>query len=326
MLALSDTDRGAQPGWPPGTVWTRQPAARLAPGWRRAWDWMCGAPGVWTASLPEEAGGGIACLIAVHEAPRSQFAVWRQVRDTGGIPDGGIVSIADRGMRFQGQRNRTWTALEGNIHLCACFRPGPRAAAVDTGWTLLPAVATIEAVREVCGDRVAPGIKWVNDIWVEGRKVAGVLTATRLRRDAVEQVVFGIGLNVREAPGLPASLPGGPAAGCLRELAGMPDLAPGHLLFPLVRAIARGYRTLAEQGSQPLWAAYRRDSLVIGRRVRIWQEADDAAAADSSPRLLAEGVVASIEPDLSLRLVGHAEPIREGRLSFVDPSRDGVGL
>jgi biotin-(acetyl-CoA carboxylase) ligase len=143
----------------------------------------------------------------------------------------------------------------------------------------------------------------------------------------VEQVVFGIGLNVREAPALPAlaSHPGGPAAGCLRELAGMPDLAPGHLLFPLVRAIARGYRTLAEQGSQPLWAAYRRESLVIGRRVRIWKEAD-AAAADLSPRLLAEGVVASIEPDLSLRLVGHAAPIREGRLSLVDSPRDQGAL
>lgn len=326
MLALSDHDRGPQPGWPASTRWERRSAAELDPGPRRAWEWMCGAPTVWTATLPASSGGGIECLIAVRDARRSQFAVWREALGEGVIPDGGIVSIADRGQRFQGQRNRTWTALEGNIHLCACFRPGARPAAAETGWTMLPAVAAMEAVREVCGNRIEPAIKWVNDIWVQGLKVAGVLTGTRVRNHTVEQAVFGVGLNVRQAPILPPSSPApphGPAAGCLRTLAGMPDLTPDHLLFPLIRAIARGYRTLVDQGSKPLLDAYRQDSLVLGRWVQIWQENSDAARP---VRLLAEGVVESIEPDLSLKLIGHAAPIRDGQLCFREPPSQPLGL
>ena len=63
--------------------------------------------------------------------------------------------------------------------------------------TLLTAVAAVLAMREM---GVEAGIKWPNDVLVNGKKIAGILTELHAESDQIHSVVIGIGINVNQQP------------------------------------------------------------------------------------------------------------------------------
>lgn len=101
---------------------------------------------------------------------------------------------------------------------------------------------------------VPVGLKWPNDLYVSGRKLAGVLVEARWREARPEWVAIGFGLNVRAPADFPA------AAGL--------DRAPSRLevLVPLVRALRAG---AAARGplTGPELASYAARDVVRGRRL-----------------------------------------------------------
>ncbi|MGH2987795.1 MAG: biotin--[acetyl-CoA-carboxylase] ligase, partial [Solirubrobacterales bacterium] len=105
----------------------------------------------------------------------------------GGAPDGTVItSVAQSAGR--GRRGRAWSAPAGGALLySAILRPlGPEQALLP----LAVPVAVCEAVESLAP--VACRIKWPNDVWIEERKVAGVLIEAR----PPEWAVIGIGVNV----------------------------------------------------------------------------------------------------------------------------------
>src|SRR5690606_3564357 len=96
-----------------------------------------------------------------------------------------------------------------------------RARDIEGGLVMLPAVAAVEAIEALSDSRLTPRIKWTNDVLIDGRKAAGVLTQTQVVGDAVKRVIFGIGMNLDREPTLSApgtstpgtqSTPGDPVA------------------------------------------------------------------------------------------------------------------
>ena len=61
------------------------------------------------------------------------------------------------------------------------------------GLTSAAAVAAVRAIRSVCG--VETGIKWVNDIYLDGKKIAGILCESFFFEDKLF-VIVGIGVNL----------------------------------------------------------------------------------------------------------------------------------
>jgi BirA family transcriptional regulator, biotin operon repressor / biotin---[acetyl-CoA-carboxylase] ligase len=111
----------------------------------------------------------------------------------------GTVVTADAQTAGRGRRGRTWAAPPGKALLCtAILRP------LDARHALLPLagpVAVCEAVESLAP--VDCQIKWPNDIWIDERKVAGVLIEARVP----EWAVIGVGVNVAlELDDLPADL------------------------------------------------------------------------------------------------------------------------
>ena len=95
--------------------------------------------------------------------------------------------------------------------------------------TISAAVAVCRAVKKLCGLELA--VKWVNDLYYQGRKVCGILTeaGTDLESGQLEWLVVGIGLNLTStAADWPEELarragslyPGGPAPVSRAALAG----------------------------------------------------------------------------------------------------------
>jgi BirA family biotin operon repressor/biotin-[acetyl-CoA-carboxylase] ligase len=99
-----------------------------------------------------------------------------------GAPHGTLVT-ADEQTAGRGRQGRTWVAPPGDAVLMSLvlrdFDP------------LLPLAAAV-AVAEAVGSRAQ--IKWPNDVWIEGRKVSGILIEGRPQEG---WAVLGIGVNVR---------------------------------------------------------------------------------------------------------------------------------
>jgi BirA family biotin operon repressor/biotin-[acetyl-CoA-carboxylase] ligase len=103
-----------------------------------------------------------------------------------GAPHGTLVT-ADEQTAGRGRQGRSWTAAPGDALLFSLL-----VRDVEPGAALLPLAAAV-AVCESLGP-VEAAIKWPNDVWIERRKVAGILLEGRPQEG---WAVIGIGLNVR---------------------------------------------------------------------------------------------------------------------------------
>jgi BirA family biotin operon repressor/biotin-[acetyl-CoA-carboxylase] ligase len=263
-------------------------------------------------------------LLVIGDAPASQFDILHDMlRREPHI--GPVACLALTGSGFHGHRGRNWAAETGNIHLSVGLPVNLQADATLPLLIMLPAVAVVDAVRAVTAGRVEPGIKWVNDILVEGRKIAGVLTTTQTRGRLVEAVTLGIGLNVSSAPRV-APTPFVPRTGALHEFGGEEKPPFSSVLQHLLGALGRRHRELLAGGGVSLLRAYRESSLVLGRRVMVWDECEGERGAEEHwPPPRAAGRVLSIEADLTLRMEGRDEPVTGGRLAFeTSATRPGI--
>src|SRR5207302_625575 len=124
----------------------------------------------------------------------STQTVARELADTR-APEGTVVT-AEHQRAGRGRGGRSWLDRPGeNLLLSVILRPAIQAAEVPQ-LTLVAAVAVAEAVEEVAGLR--PDIKWPNDLVLDERKFAGVLTEAASDGRAVSRVIVGIGINVNQ--------------------------------------------------------------------------------------------------------------------------------
>ena len=109
-----------------------------------------------------------------------------------GAPHGSLVT-ADEQRAGRGRQGRTWSARPGTAVLMSLIVRG-----LDERHSMLPlsaAVAVCEAA-ESCAP-VSCAIKWPNDVWIDGRKLAGILVEGRPQEG---WAVIGAGINVTSAP------------------------------------------------------------------------------------------------------------------------------
>jgi len=101
---------------------------------------------------------------------------------------GGDIVVADIQTAGRGRRGAAWFGTPGeSLTFSILWRPGGAKAL----WPRL-ALATGLAVAEACETHIPlAGIKWPNDVWIRGRKVAGILVEA-----GPDFVVVGVGINV----------------------------------------------------------------------------------------------------------------------------------
>ena len=110
--------------------------------------------------------------------------------------------IANSQTGGKGRLGRTFfSPLDSGVYISILLRPSDMEPQKALRITTMAAVAASDAVEEVSG-KTAP-IKWVNDIFVGGLKVAGILTeaSVSMENGSLEYAVLGIGFNVYEPEG-----------------------------------------------------------------------------------------------------------------------------
>ncbi len=104
----------------------------------------------------------------------------------------GMLVIAETQSSGRGRLGRQWASDEKGIWMSLVLKPEAEPCKVQT-LTLAASVAVCAAVERLTG--MAPGIKWPNDIVVNGRKLCGILTEMKAEGERTVFVVVGIGIN-----------------------------------------------------------------------------------------------------------------------------------
>jgi BirA family biotin operon repressor/biotin-[acetyl-CoA-carboxylase] ligase len=113
-----------------------------------------------------------------------------------GAPHGSVI-IADTQSKGKGRLGRSFYSPSGTgIYISIILRPDTDASNAVL-LTTAAAVAVCRAIKTVCG--IAPKIKWLNDIYYNGRKICGILSeaVTDCESGIVQSVVAGIGINFK---------------------------------------------------------------------------------------------------------------------------------
>jgi len=131
-------------------------------------------------------------LQVLDEVDSTNAAVMREFADgTEGVP----VVIADRQTAGRGRRGRVWQSPLGeNLYMSMGLALKGGFAALD-GLSLVLGVAVAEALERLGARGV--GLKWPNDIFIEGAKLGGILVELQGElQEGVVRVIAGIGINV----------------------------------------------------------------------------------------------------------------------------------
>jgi BirA family biotin operon repressor/biotin-[acetyl-CoA-carboxylase] ligase len=150
-----------------------------------------------------------------------------------GAPAGTVV-LADRQTAGRGRAGRRWASASGQgIWMTVIERPNdPRALDV------LSIRLGLRAARVLDRNAASPvSLKWPNDLYVAGGKVAGILVEARWRTNRLDWVAIGIGVNVRvpDVENAAALAPGTDRVDVLAEL--VPAVrAAAHARGPLTEA------------------------------------------------------------------------------------------
>jgi len=182
-----------------------------------------------------------------------------------GTPEGTIV-FADAQAAGRGQASRVWISPpDCNIYLSVVLRP-PLAPSQAPLLSLMAAVAVVDTLRQ---EGTSSAIRWPNDVLVQHRKVAGILTEMATHRDAVRFVVVGIGINVNMTQAEIDRHLGSVAytATSLQVALGREVQREG-LLATLLGRLEHWYDVFRTQGDLALQAAWEARSLMCGRRIR----------------------------------------------------------
>jgi BirA family biotin operon repressor/biotin-[acetyl-CoA-carboxylase] ligase len=198
-------------------------------------------------------------------------------------PHGTLVT-ADEQTAGRGRQGRTWTAPPGAALLASFVLRG-----LDDRNAVLPLAAPVAAC-EAC-EATAPvscAIKWPNDVWIDGRKVAGILIEGRPQHG---WAVLGIGLNVSTRE-FPDDLRDSATS---LELAAPPGPAREAVLDALVGSLAR---LLAAPFSEVL-AAWRARDALLGAAVAWDGGHGTAAGVTDAGALRVETPSGTVELDAS---------------------------
>jgi BirA family biotin operon repressor/biotin-[acetyl-CoA-carboxylase] ligase len=103
----------------------------------------------------------------------------------------GTVIIAGEQTRGRGRLKRGWIAPEGNIALSIILYPDIKSLPY---LIMIASLAVVKGIESVLG--LKAGIKWPNDILINGKKVAGILIENEVKGNNVAYSILGIGINV----------------------------------------------------------------------------------------------------------------------------------
>lgn len=177
-----------------------------------------------------------------------------------GCEDGTVV-VAESQTEGHGRQGRSfYSPAHTGLYFSVIFKKFPHQNGEFNPaiFTMTAAVAICRAVKKVYD--VDCGIKWPNDIYCNGKKVAGILCEGVMRQNRLESAIVGIGLNVTTSV-FPDEL-----KDVASSIAPNKELHRNHLLAETLNAMLD---LSAKDFSTEIMAEYRAASILTGKKVTV---------------------------------------------------------
>jgi BirA family biotin operon repressor/biotin-[acetyl-CoA-carboxylase] ligase len=177
----------------------------------------------------------------------------------------GVVVFAESQTRGRGRLGRKWMSpAKRGLWFSVLLRPDLRPQEA-TRLTVASATALRRAIESQTG--LEPEIKWPNDILINGRKVAGILTELSGELDHIKYVVLGIGVDVNLGQGeFPAELR--KLATSLKVELGKPVSRP-ELAVAILRELDHDYARITSGQFPAVADEWEEHGTTIGQEVTI---------------------------------------------------------
>ena len=109
----------------------------------------------------------------------------------GSAPDGTVI-VAEKQTGGKGRLGRVWSSLKGGLYFTLFLTPkiDPMKA---SKLTQVAAATLVKVLRDM---NISAEIKWPNDIYLNGKKLTGILTEMKCEIDCINYILIGIGINV----------------------------------------------------------------------------------------------------------------------------------
>ena len=201
--------------------------------------------------------------LEVHQSVNSTNTVAREKAATGA--EDGYTVVAGNQTAGRGRMGRSFhSPAKTGIYISIVLRPERYDPQQAVKLTTMAAVAVCEAIESVSGEKAE--IKWVNDVFVQEKKVCGILTEAsfNLEDGMLEYAVLGVGINVFEPEG------GFPDE--IKNIAGAvfsksENDAKNRLAGQFINHFMKYYHNV--NGDSDYAEEYRRRSFVIGKNVNV---------------------------------------------------------
>lgn len=244
-------------------------------------------------------------------APLVRHALWRSFVGDAELPstndaardlaregaEEGTVVVAGRQTAGRGRMGRSWASPEGGAYVSVVLRPPVALAEVGS----LALVVGLGIAQGLEGLGLEPRLKWPNDVWLSGGKVAGVLLEMTAESDRVDWVVAGFGLNVVRRDAAPLT------AAFVRDADASISVAAAAAAA--LDGIAEAYGVWLDAGFAALAQEYNARDLLAGRRVVV---------SDATGTVRVQGVARGVDHEGRLLVEGRAgiEAVSSGEVTL----------
>jgi len=199
----------------------------------------------------------------------------------------GTIVIADEQTKGRGRLNRNWISPpKKNLLFTIIFRPEMKPMQVFR-LTMISSLAISRAIERETGLR--PLIKWPNDLYLNEKKLCGILTEFAGEQDRVSYCLVGIGINMNFDPALYPEIRdiATSLSQCLQK-----EVPRVQILKGILERIEESYHCLKTEGVERLKEEWNKLSFLLGKRVMV-----------SSGETEEHGIAESIDEDGFLILV-----------------------
>lgn len=215
-----------------------------------------------TFLLPQELKDRL--KVSVIEKTSSTNEVLKEAAQKGEAE--GAVLIALQQSKGKGRLGRSFfSPKESGLYLSILLRPkfnASRALFITTA----AAVAVAESAESISNKKC--GIKWVNDVFVEDKKLCGILTeaSVDLETQTLSHAILGIGLNVYEPKGgFPEEIKSIACALFSHQRSGL----KAQIAAEIIKRFFTLYDGMENQGVPDFVAEYKKRSILNGRPIKV---------------------------------------------------------